>query len=334
MKARLLFSGALLASATAIEAGSWAHLALDPALGDGLRYFLLLHGLASALLAAGAWQLLPARYQHPWPWAPLLLFSLIFFIPLLGALGILFAVVPALWLQRRREAKNWRALSAPQLPLRPPAPQQSPLFNDGGLQDVLKLAVDPDQRLAALLATRRMVGQSAVPILKLALRDPVDDVRLLAYSMLDQQESRINDRIEALLARLPQAEGYEKPALHAALARWYWELAYLGLAQGSVLRHVLMQAREHLETALNLAPNPELELLGARVALEQGLPQQARPFLRRAEQGGIATEKLTPFFAEAAFLSGDYFDVPGLLASLPGDVLKRPPFTELARYWL
>nr|WP_150304243.1 HEAT repeat domain-containing protein [Pseudomonas saliphila] len=334
MKVRLLSSAALILSATVIEVGGWSHLGLHPALADGLRYFVLSHALACALLAAGLWRLLPARYQQPWPWAPLLLFSLAFFIPVLGALGILLALMPALWFQRRRESKSWRAVSAPQLPFRPMTEQRSPLFNDGGLQDVLKLAPDPDQRLAALLATRRMTGQSAVPILKLALRDPVDDVRLLAYSMLDQQETRINERIEALLTRLTIAQGRQKAALHAALARWYWELAYLGLAQGSVLKHVLMQARDHVESALQISSNPELELLGARIALEQGLPQEARLFLRRAEQGGIAAEKLTPFRAEAAFLATEYAEVPGLLASLPSDVLRRPPFTDLARYWL
>ncbi|MEH6388965.1 HEAT repeat domain-containing protein [Pseudomonas profundi] len=334
MKVRLLSSGALVFSAIVIEFGGWTHLGLAPLLADGLRYFLLLHTLACVLLATGLWQLLPARYQRPWPWVPLLLFSLAFFIPGLGALGILLALTPALWFQRRRENQSWRALSAPQLPFRPPMQQLSPLFNDGSLQDVLRLSTDPEQRLAAILATRRMAGQSAMPILKLALRDPVDDVRLLAYSMLDQQETRINERIEALLTRLTTADDRQKGALHAALAHWYWELSYLGLAQGSVLKHVLMQAREHLETALESSPNPELELLGARIALEQGLPHEARLFLRRAEQGGIATEKLTPFRAEAAFLCADYAEVPGLLASLSSDVLRRPPFTELARYWL
>ncbi|MGZ0843230.1 HEAT repeat domain-containing protein, partial [Klebsiella pneumoniae subsp. pneumoniae] len=70
---------------------------------------------------------------------------------------------------------------------------------------VLRHAPDPNQRLTAIFATRRMPGKEAIPILKLALRDPADDVRLLAYSMLDQKESRINQRIEAALGRLAGA---------------------------------------------------------------------------------------------------------------------------------
>ncbi|MFO6383442.1 HEAT repeat domain-containing protein, partial [Pseudomonas aeruginosa] len=83
------------------------------------------------------------------------------------------------------------------LPFRPKEKRLDMMFSDGGLQDVLRHAPDPNQRLTAIFATRRMPGKEAIPILKLALRDPADDVRLLAYSMLDQKESRINQRIEA-----------------------------------------------------------------------------------------------------------------------------------------
>ena len=94
------------------------------------------------------------------------------------------------------------------------------MFNDGGLQDVLRHAPDTEKRMAALFATRRMPPREAIPILKLALRDPADDVRLLAYSMLDKQESEINLRIEAALRQLAVAEGAHRTALHDALARW------------------------------------------------------------------------------------------------------------------
>ena len=54
MKVRLLSSAALILSAAVIEAGSWAHLGLQPPFADGLRYFLLLHAVACMLLAAAA----------------------------------------------------------------------------------------------------------------------------------------------------------------------------------------------------------------------------------------------------------------------------------------
>lgn len=329
MIAKWLFSGAL-----AFESGSWAVLLGNPTLLEGILLSVVPHAVACALLSAGLWLLLPRRYMSPLPWAPLFLFSISFFIPVLGVIGVLVAVFPALHTQRWRAEQVWQNMGVPGLPFRPLERRNSPLFADGGLQDVLHQATDPERRLNALLATQRMPAHESVPILKLALRDPADDVRLLAYSMLDQKESRINQRIEKLLDRLGNSDEDNPAAQHAGLARWYWELAYLGLAQGSVLAHVLSQARKHAQQSLELKPDPDIQLLGGRIALEQGEISTARTFFRHAENGGIRFEKIAPFLAEAAFLSGDYTEVPRLLATLSPQALARPPFAELARYWL
>ncbi|MEH6669291.1 tetratricopeptide repeat protein [Halopseudomonas sp.] len=325
-----LFSGAL-----GFESLSWFMIFREPTLLEGILYVVVPHAIACAMLAIALWMFLPTRYKSPLPWAPLFLFSIAFFIPLLGMVGVVLAVFPALYLQRKRYAQVWQNIGVPGLPFRPLERRHSPMFQDGGLQDVLYLATDPERRLNALLATRRMPSHESVPILKLALRDPADDVRLLAYSMLDQKESGINHRIERLLERLNQDDGEADPeATHAGLARWYWELAYLGLAQGSVLDHVLGQARKHAEQSLALESNPEVHLLAGRISLEQGDLNAARSFFKQAEAGGIRFEKIAPFLAEAAFAAGQYEEVPKLLARLPEHALARPPFAALARYWL
>lgn len=329
MIGKWLFSGALV-----FEAGSWATLWADIPVGEAALRYGLAHGVASLLLCAAVWRLLPYRYRRPLPWSPLFIFSLAFFVPILGALGVLAAIFPALYLPRLHDPQAWQAQGVPALPFRPQEQRHSLMFGDGGLQDVLRHASDPERRLAALMATRRMPGRDAVPILKLALRDPADDVRLLAYSMLDQKESRINQRIEAALLQLTSATEQQRGALHTGLARSYWELAYLGLAQGGVLEHVLGQAAEHLTLALQVAEEPDLHVLGGRIAIEQGELELAREHLQKAEAAGIDAAKLLPFRAEIAFLSGRYAEISGLLAALPDEVLRRPPFAELARYWV
>ncbi|MCU1729652.1 HEAT repeat domain-containing protein [Pseudomonas sp. 7P_10.2_Bac1] len=328
MISKWLFSLALL-----LEAGSgyllWAQL--SP--GQSLALYLLVHTCASAMLSAAVWGLLPSRYRTPLPWSPLFLFSLAYFIPLVGALGLACAIFPALYLPRARDQQAWQALGIPKLPFRS-QPLHSPIFRDGGLQDVLRHSADPDLRLSALLSTRRMPGKEAIPILKLALADPSDDVRLLAYSMLDKQENTINQRIQADLEQLAKASPAGCAALHATLARWYWELAYLGLAQGSVLEHVLGQARDHAEQGLREGEGGELHLLAGRIALELGDLNRAQTHLQTAEIIGIDATLLIPFHAEIAFRAGRYQEIPQRLAALPPPMLRRPPFAELARCWL
>ncbi|MDR9750552.1 HEAT repeat domain-containing protein [Pseudomonas sp. SZMC_28357] len=328
MISKWLFSGALL-----LEAGSWTGLWLPAPELQQLLVFLLSHTLACVMLCAAVWLLLPARYRAPLPWSPLFIFSLAFFVPVIGALGVVVAIFPALYLPRKRDKQAWQAVGIPSLPFSAQQQLHSPIFADGGLQDVLRHAPDPDQRLAALLATRRMPGKEAVPILKLALGDPSDDVRLLAYSMLDKQESDINLRIQTALGQLPGAKIKAAGALHGTLARWYWELAYLGLAQGSVLEHVLGQASEHAELGLQAGEGGELILLAGRIALERGDIERAEALLAQAQENGMGAAQVLPFRAELAFEAGHYQEIPKLLARLPEKTRQRPPFADLVRTW-
>lgn len=329
MISKWLFSGAFI-----LEIGSWAALFDQLSIGQATVLFVTAHGLGSALLSAGVWLLLPKQYKSPQPWSVVFIFSIAFFIPMLGAIGVATAIFPALYMPRKQQEQVWNSMGVPDLPFRPQEKQHDLMFSDGGLQDVLRHAPSAEKRATALFATRRMPSKDAVPILKLALRDPVDDVRLLAYSMLDQKESRINHRIEMALHQLSTAQEAEKSALHATLARWYWELAYLGLAQGSVLDHVLEQARTHADTALALGAGEGTYILAGRIAMELGRLDSAQAHFSNAQAAGIDEEKLIPYRAEIAFLQGRYETIPEQLTELSTDILQRPPFAALARYWL
>ena len=328
MTSKWLFSGAL-----AFELGSWSALIGDPTLVEALYLYILPHAAGSALLAAGLWLLLPRRYKFPLPWSPLLLFSFIFFIPLVGVVGTVGGIFAGLYLPRRATEQGWQATRMPALPFRAVEQRNSPLFHDGGLQDVLQLASDPEQRMAALLATKRMPGNEAAPILKLALRDPEDDVRLLAYSMLDQQETAINQNIERLQLRLAEQPRAPKAA-HAALARWYWELAYLGLAQGGVLEHILAQALLHTQAAMEGGDNADLDLLAGRILMAQGQVEEARERLQHTVELGMNTSRVAPFLAEIAFMEQRYSDVALYLNAIPETLRNKPPLATAARYWL
>ncbi|MCR3833088.1 ABC transporter substrate-binding protein [Pseudomonas aeruginosa] len=114
MISKWLFSGAFL-----FELSSWASVFADLPFGQALALYLFAHGLGSALLCVGVWLLLPRRYKFPLPWSPLFLFSLAFFVPLIGAVGVAAAVFPALYLPRQRGEQAWQAMGVPGLPFRP-----------------------------------------------------------------------------------------------------------------------------------------------------------------------------------------------------------------------
>lgn len=328
MSSKWLFSSAFL-----LELGSLLSLLNESYSLAAILAFALIHGAACLFLMAGLWPLLPRQYRQPLPWSPLFIFSLAFFIPALGVLGVAVAVFPALYFPRAHRADVWKQTAIPDLPFRATEPDMRSMMSAGGLQDVLRHAINPDKRLSAILSTRRMAGRDAIGILKLALKDPVDDVRLLAYSMLDGKENAINLKIKQALEELSSAASDRIGLLHAGLAQHYWELVYLGLAQGSVLEHMLSCARSHIELAIANRESADDWLLMGRIALEQRRADEADAAFARAQSLGLEASQLATYRAEVAFVRRRFAEIPGWLAQLQTDDRQRLPFSALVRYW-
>lgn len=328
MNIKFLFSGGFT-----LEAASFYGLMSGAVTNEQLGYILLMHGIGSALISLAVWRLLPMKYRIPMHTSYAFLFSITAFMPFLGAVGLVTCILPSLYFPQQRKARILEIQDDIQLPYAELEKQESPLFNDGGLQDVLSLQTNEDKRLNALLSVRNMNKQDSIPILKRALRDPADDIRLLAYAILDQYETQINTELESVLNQLDTAENSHKAELHKQVARNYWELAYLGLAQGAVLDHALEQAQENIKQAQSFKHTPELALLAGRVALKQNRSDLATAAFKQAISLGMDGQHVVPYLAEAAYLSGHYHDIPGLLEQLPESLCNRYPFFELVDYW-
>lgn len=201
---------------------------------------------------------------------------------------------------------------------------------------MLRNAADPGKRLQAVMATRQMSDAAAIPILRLALKDPDDDVRLLAYAMLSGKEETINARIKQQLSHLDtEQDPLMQFQLHQRIATDYWEIAYLGLAEGEVLAHALQTARRHAGRALEKQPDGagSYFLLG-RILLRQGHVEQAHTAFVRARELGLPEVELLPYLAEIAFKQRRFHDVRALLGGLDPLARTHPALSGVADYWL
>ncbi len=300
----------------------------------GLFRFLILHAgisLAAALLLP---PLFPEAYRGGGAAGTLVLFLLALFLPVLGLTGLIVALLPALHLPRRTPPRLYERIDIPELPFKPLRVSEQPLFGQAGLAGVLRNAPDPERRVQAVMATRQLRDRDAVPILRIALRDPVDDVRLLAYSLLDAKEQRLNQRIAELESELEEASGTARGRLLERIAGLYWEMAYLGLATGEVYGHVLEQALERLEAAERLLP-PEMGLRfqKGRVLLGLGRLKEARRALEEARRLGMGSSDVDPYLAEICFLERDWKGVRRHLSSLDPMARAEPPLSLLYAYW-
>jgi polysaccharide biosynthesis protein PelE len=269
------------------------------------------------------------------PWrAFFLFFGLCLFIPGLGLAGLLMAVWPGILLERQKKVDRYRRIEVPELPYKPLKVSQKPIYGQAGMISVLRHAQDPERRVKALIATRQMTSQEAIPILKEALRDPVDDVRLLAYSMLDAKEEEINAAIRDLLKELDAAASDRRRRLHERISNYYWELAYLGLAQGEVLRHSLARALEHLEKALQTGGGePTLYIQRGRLLMHQQRWEEAGAAFALAVDKGVPATSVAPYLAEIAFEKRDFTQIPAYIRQMGPSIRKSERLAAVAAYW-
>lgn len=311
--------------------GFWAGWELP----HSIWLFYALHLPGSLAAAVFMLLIVPPPYHRQPLAAGLLFFLLCLFFPLLGAIGLLFALWPAFAKRRRRETDLYEQHESPDLPYKPLEVGEQPLYGQAGMISVLRQSPDSERRVKVVMATKQMASQEAIPVLKEAMKDPQDDVRLLAYAMLSAKEEELNSQINGLLGQLPvyQREN-DRRRLHETISNNYWEMAYLGLCQGEVLRHVLNQAQGHLEEALhNGATEPGLYLQYGRLLLQLERLEDAGRAFERAVDLGIPHATVAPFLAEIAFARQDFAEVAAQMRLLGGSARKSERLATLAGYW-
>ena len=232
-------------------------------------------------------------------------------------------------------------VEVPRLPFKPLATDQSLSFSRGGLFEVLERSSDTEKQVVAVMATTRMKSKQAVPLLKVAMRDESDDVRLLAYSIKDRKESEINSKIKRLLEVLDEdgrhpdrkpLSARETAATERSLAFLYWELVYLDLAEGDIRDFFLEQVVRRATSALREISYGPLTMLLARAHMERGAHGPADEALELAERSGVDSVVLAPYRAEVAFHERRFSEVRDRL--LEAGTSPHEALREVLDYWL
>jgi polysaccharide biosynthesis protein PelE len=262
---------------------------------------------------------------------------LVAFLPAVGTAILAFVAWPSLL--RERTAARAAIVEVP-LPEDGELGAERPLFAAStptrSIRQVLRDAGPVEERVHAVMALRHMDARHAVPLLRQAFAHESEDVRLLAFAILERREKRLRGRIKTAESRLARAGAgpSERPARwHRRLGRDHWELVYGGFVSGDLEPIVLDKARQHLECALELELDTELMRLLARIHLRQRAPERARPWLDRAERAGAPRATLAPWLAEAAWQERRFGEVAAILRSVPRTALRRPELDAVAAFW-
>lgn len=235
----------------------------------------------------------------------LLIGALSCFVPVIGPIGVLAAAVAT---RGRRPATDgsWVVLaSMDDSDTRFEAANTSS-DDSPGFSSVSALLLDRrpealDRRLGWLLGSRKLPARDAVALLKLALSDPADEVRLFAFTRLERWRSDLEADVRRLQAALAAA-GDAGARVHLGLAEAYWELAYFGLVEGAVRDHALFAALESVDRACAASPNAAPpQFLRGRILMQRGEYEKASQALNQALSLEHPPIKALPYLAECAF---------------------------------
>jgi len=321
------------AAAFALEAGGLVSLFSYSNSQALFAAYLAAHAVASLLVATVLLSLLPkAQRARPLP-VLLFFFAIAFFVPVLGVVGLLGAVVIGRLMPERAKREGFEVHDAPVYD--PRAGEISMVHSKGGVRIHLQNSSAPvETRLKALLAVQSLPARVANPLVREMLSDPSDDLRLVAYGILDAREKSINARIHAAgrrLAELPPAR--ERAQLERQMADLYWELVYQGLVHGDLRKHAMAQTRRHLDQALSLDPaDPALWSLCGRLAAQEGDYDEAQRAFERAREFGLAEARVLPYLAEVAFRQRRFDDVHVLAGKL-GASPQSQRMAQVVQYW-
>ena len=305
-------------AALGLELSAWSGAWLLAERSDAaLLSYLLLHGAASLLLSLALLPLLPQRLIKP-RWATLLLMAAFSYaVPVAGFAGVLLAFIILRVYRRGAEAKAFGSVQLPEFDQHQLRQSQ---FRHAGMGSFLGNTRIPVQaRMRAMAGLQYVSGRTASPLLRSALSDPSEDLRLLAYGMLDNLEKRINRAIDHELNALQAGAAHSGQRLHSLqrLSDLYWELVYHDLVQGDLRQHAIEESLHYCEQVLQQqADNAALQLRRGRLLHELGRRQDAEQAYAQARALGLPATRVLPYQAQLAFEQRDYARARALMREL------------------
>jgi polysaccharide biosynthesis protein PelE len=209
----------------------------------------------------------------------------------------------------------------------------------GDARRILKDATQPlETRLRVLVALQSMEPKAAVPLLISLLSDPSEDIRLLAYSMVDSWEKDLVQKIQRANAELVQAResGNNTLVVNALrrLAELHWTQADTGLARGDLRRFALEHAQKYCEQVQSLDNRaPGIWALYARILTELGHLDAAVQAVRMARRLRMPKAEAFSLMARIAYAKGNYAAVRRYASLLPDDGLLPASVMRTAAFW-
>ena len=193
------------------------------------------------------------------------------------------------------------------------------IFGEGAVQVLLHNDKIPaEKKIKALAALQSDPNRYRLNIIKQALGDRQDEVRLFAFSIIDKFEKRLNVKIQQLLKKFEESESEDKKVLIARdLGTHYWDLVYFELSDPALQSFFIREAKRFTEYVLekNFKDMP-MHVLAGKIALKEGDVEKAeREFATVLETNARRYDFVAPYLAEIFYERHNYAATKALMTN-------------------
>ncbi len=190
------------------------------------------------------------------------------------------------------------------------------------------------RRIEALASAASMNYASKNEILRGLLPETTDEIRLIAFQLLESQEKKISKKIHWLNRMLKRARTSEE--LHYGykiVAQLYYELVYQSLVQPELRDAILLTAFEYVQKALSLdSTDAVCWALQGKIQLKRKQYIEAEQSLLRATELCAQPRETFPYIAEMYFKKREYAEVEKIFDAYPA-LSDLPLVGHVARFW-
>jgi hypothetical protein len=193
----------------------------------------------------------------------------------------------------------------------------------------------PDQvRTDALLAISYTENKNSNHILLESIKSSSNQVRLLAYSIINAQENALTKQITDLNNSLKDIhESKKRGLIFKYLGEAYWELSYKGLIEGKQKETMLKNALHYFEQAKAIRNDDgEIIYYMARLYLAQNQFEIAKTLLNKAMDLHISPDIIIPYLSEIYYHEGNYFAIRRLM-NINKEFEYIPTLAEVMKMW-
>lgn len=300
---------------------------------DPIIVFFAWQALAAIMMALFVLSVLPPHYRKPLAGVFIHIFVICLFLPVVGHIIFISLILVSLAFPASTKLADSILVDNPKFA----SYLVSRVSHSGGARLRARLTNQQgatEDRMAAMVAVQSLPSHITDGMLRQLLSDPNEEIRLLAYGIVDGAEKNIMKSIFLAQERLQDAvTSTEKAHANSRLAELYWELIYQNLVEGELHRYTLGQVVLYANEALKQNnKNAAMWYLLGRCALLENKPQEAQNSLRNAQLYRFPTDRLLPWLAEAAFLQREYGSIKKLLIPL-GNSTAPSLLQPSVRYW-